>query len=1074
MAPKKKEDKDAPPPEDTNPYGVFVTVTVPSATVVLDVPEDDAAAQRQTHITLNIPGCHVPWASPHTAPSEGGLYQYSVVKHFRRSGGDDGLMALINGVLTVTVNDSATNAVLASATVDQLQGFAIGQNTWSAEGLDLVPAAEVPEGVPKARSARLAFVSIALQERPLPEGADAAALAAAPPTPEAELPPLLPYSYVNPAGAEEGNMVELAVSGLSPLPPNLQAAADAAGGKLHVTVGLALPGGGPTVAVPLAVVGGRLAAPAFRRQLVPPACRQALQYALEDGVPLVLEVARYVTAEGMADPAFEGYHAAAAAPALVAGLGTAGATEAAAEGLPLTAWAAAGAKACLPPYTAPPGKPKPVEAEVPPAGSCLWEKAGAQLAVSVRFARPVVPAWRPPPPPPRPLLELIPPRDLTPKPAPTTAVDDFKAKVRVIARALAEEYKAVLPPPDASVAAAAAGGGAEGRHKALIFELNRSGKYAQMRDSLKAAVVSLVREKYRKSGSMSPNEMALLYNDLYGSLLAALHAALNDLVDAAAARPRAPPPPPVPDKQRLAELLELAAQAEAMGDTDRAELLHQRRLLAQNEAQVWYEYGGYCLRRGGARRGRAEECFREALALEPTHRGALLALLGCSVAAGRATDPAYLESAEAAAHRLLDVAGRSSLDGWAALAVVYRAYGEAKKAELASCEQEMARLEKQQLAAAAAASAGVSPSGSYAEGRAGGAGAGAPAAEASQASAGSAAGGAGELQARSYIGLATTLLESLALPAEAALALEAAAGLRHWPSVGPDTRTLHALAGALAEQALARAAGGAAAAVAAGAMLTPGSTALGLMRGDAGGAVSAVAAEAAWRCRLLVAQLHKARGATDEAIRFYQEYIEAARAAGRLAEVPLPAWLELAEAYAARGQARFAADVYLLAASARPGCAVLWRGAGRCFAGAGELGPADMALSEANVLDPEEPEAWGWLALVALREGRAEDAEKALSFGLRCGLADPGVLLDIAAEYRAAGQRRAEQRVLQEVAVRLMPESCSARLLLARCLVAQRCGAEAAEAVAAARELAAHEDDEAAVAELEAELRGMA
>ncbi len=117
-----------------------------------DVPEDNAAAQRPTHITLNIPGCHVPWASPHTAPSEGGVYQYSVVKHFRRSGGQDGLMQLINGVLTVTVNDSATNAVLATAVVDQLQGFAIGANTWSAEGLDLKPAAEVPGGVPKVRA----------------------------------------------------------------------------------------------------------------------------------------------------------------------------------------------------------------------------------------------------------------------------------------------------------------------------------------------------------------------------------------------------------------------------------------------------------------------------------------------------------------------------------------------------------------------------------------------------------------------------------------------------------------------------------------------------------------------------------------------------------------------------------------------------------------------------------------------------------------------------------------------------------------------------------------------------------
>ena len=48
--------------------------------------------------------------------------------------------------------------------------------------------------------------------------------------------------------------------------------------------------------------------------------------------------------------------------------------------------------------------------------------------------------------------------------------------------------------------------------------------------------VALVREKYRKTGSMSPNEMALLYNDLYGALLAATHSALNTMIDAAAAR----------------------------------------------------------------------------------------------------------------------------------------------------------------------------------------------------------------------------------------------------------------------------------------------------------------------------------------------------------------------------------------------------------------------------------------------------------------------------------------------------------------------------------------------------------
>lgn len=64
--------------------------------------------------------------------------------------------------------------------------------------------------------------------------------------------------------------------------------------------------------------------------------------------------------------------------------------------------------------------------------------------------------------------------------------------------------------------------------------------------------------------------------------------------------------------------------------------------------------------------------------------------------------------------------------------------------------------------------------------------------------------------------------------------------------------------------------------------------------------------------------------------------------------------------------------------------------------------------------------------------------------------------------------------LLQEVAGRLLPDSCGVRLLLARCLVAQRCGPEAAEAVAAARALASVDDDLAAVEELEQELRGMA
>lgn len=57
--------------------------------------------------------------------------------------------------------------------------------------------------------------------------------------------------------------------------------------------------------------------------------------------------------------------------------------------------------------------------------------------------------------------------------------------------------------------------------------------------------VSIVQEKYRKSGSMSPNELASLYSDLYTHLMDHMHAALHDVTEAT---PK-PQPPAVPNTQ---------------------------------------------------------------------------------------------------------------------------------------------------------------------------------------------------------------------------------------------------------------------------------------------------------------------------------------------------------------------------------------------------------------------------------------------------------------------------------------------------------------------------------------------
>ena len=48
---------------------------------------------------------------------------------------------------------------------------------------------------------------------------------------------------------------------------------------------------------------------------------------------------------------------------------------------------------------------------------------------------------------------------------------------------------------------------AAARRKQLVFELNRSGRYLQLKEQLKASVLRIVKEHYHKSGSMAREEM---------------------------------------------------------------------------------------------------------------------------------------------------------------------------------------------------------------------------------------------------------------------------------------------------------------------------------------------------------------------------------------------------------------------------------------------------------------------------------------------------------------------------------------------------------------------------------------
>jgi Flp pilus assembly protein TadD len=49
----------------------------------------------------------------------------------------------------------------------------------------------------------------------------------------------------------------------------------------------------------------------------------------------------------------------------------------------------------------------------------------------------------------------------------------------------------------------------------------------------------------------------------------------------------------------------------------------------------------------------------------------------------------------------------------------------------------------------------------------------------------------------------------------------------------------------------------------------------------------------------------------------------------------------------------------------------------------GELQAADLAFTEANILDPHNPLVWAYLALTQLASGHLSEAEMALKFAYK-------------------------------------------------------------------------------------------
>ncbi|NXW63916.1 CFA70 protein, partial [Eurystomus gularis] len=215
--------------------------------------------------------------------------------------------------------------------------------------------------------------------------------------------------------------------------------------------------------------------------------------------------------------------------------------------------------------------------------------------------------------------EIIPPRlPLPPRSAGAKkAVEDYHKHVTSIAVAILSEYHELFGkrlPEQGAIDQQTL----EEQKCQLNFELNSSGKYFAFKEQLKYAVVKIVREKYLKTTEFETQEQLQAFlSELYVYLMDQMHIALNQLLSEEAASP-APP-----SRMTQEQLWLFAHEAEVNKDYKLASLYHQQRV-AQDQCniQYWLDYGAFCLLLEETTK--AQECFQQALSLDPHHIHSLL------------------------------------------------------------------------------------------------------------------------------------------------------------------------------------------------------------------------------------------------------------------------------------------------------------------------------------------------------------------------------------------------------------------------------------------------------------------
>ncbi|CAF0845464.1 unnamed protein product [Rotaria sordida] len=211
----------------------------------------------------------------------------------------------------------------------------------------------------------------------------------------------------------------------------------------------------------------------------------------------------------------------------------------------------------------------------------------------------------------RKISDLIPPRPSYPIKVNSAekAVEDYQQQIKNVCSLILDEYRKVCV-DDINTEATLPN---DQKRRKLLYELNSTGKYFAFKEQLKHSVIKIVREKFLRTSKFdNPDELQTFISQLYVFLLDEMHRSLDKSLNIQ--EPESVPP----SRNTDAQLRIFALEAESNGDYLLAAHYYKQRL-AQNPDKLrpWLDFAAFHLLVNDLTK--AEECLKECIAIEPTN-----------------------------------------------------------------------------------------------------------------------------------------------------------------------------------------------------------------------------------------------------------------------------------------------------------------------------------------------------------------------------------------------------------------------------------------------------------------------